>query len=366
MTALRYFSARLVVFVALLAMPLSAGVAQTGSVNTNATSGTAGVDVETLGATYPDIALKAYGAFRFFDPSSLELLRLTTDGRLQLGIPPTTDSTLRLHVYENVNRASIVQVENANAGSDTVSAFRARSDVAAVNIQAHSSVRNLTRYGQSMAGWTEIMNWAGNGIVLSTLPSTPMILATSGIPRINIQGNGNVGIGTAAPDAPLTIGMPGGSGNKVTVNGDVTVTGNIAAKYQDVAEWVPASGSMQPGMVVVLDVASANAVAPSSTPYDTRVAGVVSAEPGILLGEAAPTKAKIATTGRVKVHVDASMGAINVGDLLVTSGKRGMAMRSEPIDVGGVRIHRPGTLIGKALEPLANGEGDILVLLSLQ
>ena len=50
----------------------------------------------------------------------------------------------------------------------------------------------------------------------------------------------------------------------------------------------------------------------------------------------------------------------------VTSGKRGMAMRSKPIEVGGVRIHRPGTLIGKALEPLASGEGDILVLLSLQ
>jgi hypothetical protein len=41
-------------------------------------------------------------------------------------------------------------------------------------------------------------------------------------------------------------------------------------------------------------------------------------------------------------------------------------MRSEPIDVGGVKIHRPGTLIGKALQELPQGEGDILVLLSLQ
>ena len=36
------------------------------------------------------------------------------------------------------------------------------------------------------------------------------------------------------------------------------------------------------------------------------------------------------------------------------------------IDVGGARIHRPGTLLGKALEPLAKGTGEILVLLSLQ
>ena len=41
-------------------------------------------------------------------------------------------------------------------------------------------------------------------------------------------------------------------------------------------------------------------------------------------------------------------------------------MRSEPVDVGGVKMHRPGTLIGKALEPLPAGEGQILVLLSLQ
>ena len=46
--------------------------------------------------------------------------------------------------------------------------------------------------------------------------------------------------------------------------------------------------------------------------------------------------------------------------------------KSEPLDLGGVPIHRPGTLIGKALDPLkegegeGEGEGEILVLLSLQ
>jgi len=41
-------------------------------------------------------------------------------------------------------------------------------------------------------------------------------------------------------------------------------------------------------------------------------------------------------------------------------------MKSEPIMVGGRQIHAPGTLIGKALGPLENGKGTILVLLSLQ
>ena len=52
--------------------------------------------------------------------------------------------------------------------------------------------------------------------------------------------------------------------------------------------------------------------------------------------------------------------------LLVTSATQGYAMRSEPVKVGEVQMHRPGTLIGKALEPLADGKGEILVLLSLQ
>jgi hypothetical protein len=75
---------------------------------------------------------------------------------------------------------------------------------------------------------------------------------------------------------------------------------------------------------------------------------------------------KVATTGRVRVKADASGGPIKVGDLLVTSGVEGAAMRSVPVDLGGVRLHRPGTIIGKALEPLERGTGEILVLLSLQ
>ncbi len=146
-----------------------------------------------------------------------------------------------------------------------------------------------------------------------------------------------------------------------------TVTGtNIRAQYQDVAEWVSASGAMPAGTVVVLNDQKADAVVPSSMPYDTRVAGVVSAQPGLLLGVPGNDKAMIATTGRVRVKVDASKHPVRIGDLLVTSDRQGSAMVSEPIDFHGRAFHQPGTVIGKALEPLASGQGEILVLLSLQ
>jgi hypothetical protein len=172
--------------------------------------------------------------------------------------------------------------------------------------------------------------------------------------RLHIGPTGYVGIGVAAPAHALD------------VNGDVNVTGSINAKYQDVAEWVPADGGLPAGTVVIVSGSHDNTVTPSARAYDTRVAGVVSSRPGLVLGEASSNKARIAATGRVKVRVDANNGAIALGDLLVTSDKPGMAMKSEPLDLGGVKIHRPGTLIGKALQPLPSGEGEILVLLSLQ
>jgi hypothetical protein len=172
--------------------------------------------------------------------------------------------------------------------------------------------------------------------------------------RMRVSTTGNVGIGVANPT------------QKLDVAGNVNVSGNIAAKYQDVAEWVPATEPLKPGMVVVLNTDKTNEVMASLHAYDTAVAGVVSHKPGVILGEAAKNKEQIATSGRVLVYVDATKGPIKVGDLLVTSEKPGVAMRSEPIDVAGVKMHRPGTIVGKALQPLEKGEGEILVLLSLQ
>jgi hypothetical protein len=214
----------------------------------------------------------------------------------------------------------------------------------------------------SASGWGVRIRYTGDGQYLRLSSNQISSFTSAGAGRdlyLNPAG-GNVGIGTATPTAKIHVAGDG----KFT--GNLVVDGNIAAKYQDVAEWVESSQSLSAGTVVVLDHTRTNQVVASAKAYDTRVAGVISAQPGITLGESGDAKVLVATTGRVRVKVDATSAPIQVGDLLVTGDREGFAMKSLPVNIAGVQLHRPGTLVGKALEPLAKGTGEILVLLSLQ
>lgn len=349
-------------FSALTILMTVAGTAlgQTGSVNTSGT-GTSGVYVETTSSSFPDVGVEVIDSFKIFNSSNEQLLRVYPTGRAVIGIGSfTTGDVERLHVFDNADRNSLVVMENPTTGLSGIAGFRAKADVAYGSFHAHASTRTLARFGQTLGGWMELLSVTGSGMAIGTLGTAPIIIGTNNVGRVYIGSDGNVGIGAASAGAKLAV-----TGN-VSVTGDISATGNIAAKYQDVAEWVPSREDLSAGTVVVLDASIGNAVMASNGAYDTTVAGVVSAQPGIILGEAGSAREQVATTGRVKVKVDAGKAPIRVGDLLVTSSRPGYAMKSIPVDIGGVAMHRPGTILGKALEALPNGEGEILVLLSLQ
>jgi hypothetical protein len=104
----------------------------------------------------------------------------------------------------------------------------------------------------------------------------------------------------------------------------------------------------------------------STRAYDSRVAGIISGargiNPGIALRQegALDCGENVALSGRVYVKADARYGAIRPGDLLTTSDTPGRAMKA--ID----RERTPGSVLGKAMTTLEEGEGEVLVLVSLQ
>ncbi|MFQ5802401.1 MAG: hypothetical protein ACE5JQ_05840 [Candidatus Methylomirabilales bacterium] len=266
----------------------------------------------------------------------------------------STASQVAASIEFGAGGSTIFRNDSAAVGGTAVPERMRLTNSGNVGIGTASPAARLNVWSGSDTEPVLKMTAAGNTstrfLLERTGASAPDLIVTGGSGAVV----GNVGIGTASPAA------------KLHVAGDAQVDGNIAAKYQDVAEWVPASTSLPPGTVVVIDPVEGNRVLLASQPYDTRVAGVVSPRPGILLGEPGDDKVKVAHSGRVKVKADSQYGPIEVGDLLVTSATPGYAMRSKPVDVNGISMHRPGTIVGKALEPLKDGKGEILTLLTLQ
>jgi hypothetical protein len=151
---------------------------------------------------------------------------------------------------------------------------------------------------------------------------------------MTIATSGNVGIGTTTPGSSYKLDVIGAA----HVTGNMTVDGNIAAKYQDVAEWVPTTTTLKLGTVVVLNPTKTNEVMSSTFAYDTGVAGVVSEHPGLILGEAATlvtsrSPTRIACFRASNEHSHATYSR----DCRFVSDTPGRAMKSEPLEIGGAK-----------------------------
>ena len=183
-------------------------------------------------------------------------------------------------------------------------------------------------------------------------------LASAGVSGLALNPNGT-GAGV--------FGESKGKGPAGFFRGDVLVTGDI--KLTDGADCaedfdISSAEQIEPGTVMVLN--QEGVLQRSQQPYDKRVAGVISGaggyKPGIVLDrqEMRANRLPVALLGKVYCKVDAQFGAIEVGDLLTTSATPGHAMKA------GDPIRAFGTVIGKALRPLHEGQGLIPVLVALQ
>jgi hypothetical protein len=192
------------------------------------------------------------------------------------------------------------------------------------------------------------------------------VVQGAGSEQAYLGGDGlgaDVQLGSLNPEVTRIAAYTAGSGRYMElVVGSLTILGGA-----DLAEPFPVSDDTLPeGSVVVIDSLNPGQLQPSTSAYDTRVAGVISGaggiHPGISLRQegAADGTRKVALTGRVYVRADASHGAIRPGDLLTTSDIPGHAMRAADPE------RRLGAILGKAMTGLNQGRGLVLVLVSLQ
>jgi hypothetical protein len=196
----------------------------------------------------------------------------------------------------------------------------------------------------------------------------------------------------------FTVHKDGGNGLssevfRIDERGNVFATGSFRPAAMDVAEFHAVSEPVGVGDVLVADRGRPGYMALGRLAADRAVTGIVSTDPGVLLGsglrriaDADPemalsleiaraagdrdeqarlwaelearfekTHAAIALSGTVPCKVDAGYGSIRVGDLLTVSPTAGHAMRAaDPAP--------QGTVLGKALESLEAGTGTIKVL----
>jgi hypothetical protein len=150
--------------------------------------------------------------------------------------------------------------------------------------------------------------------------------------------------------------------------GDLEVTGDIRldGPGSDCAEEFDVFGTevLEPGTVVV--VGEHGSLAPCTRAYDKRVIGVISGagtyRPAIVLDKRTEggNRSPVALLGKVYCKVDANSAAVEIGDLLATSDTPGHAMKV--VDP----LKGFGSVIGKALRPLKQGQGMIPILVALQ
>jgi hypothetical protein len=201
-----------------------------------------------------------------------------------------------------------------------------------------------------------ITSWATDGYKPLQLEGSEIVL--------NSDSGGNVGIGTTTPSAKLEVAgslKVSGTGNSITTP-VLSITGG-----SDVAEPFPLTTQEIPkGAVVVIDDEHPGQLKLSTQPYDQRVAGIVSGangiNPDITLSQQGALEGgqNVALSGRVYVLADAANGPIKPGDLLTTSLVPGHGMK--------VTDHSKaqGAILGKAMSPLPEGRGLVLVLVTLQ
>jgi hypothetical protein len=218
-------------------------------------------------------------------------------------------------------------------------------------------------------------NYGGLMILGRTVTTNPLRRVVKVWDYLEVNGDlvvtGRIGSG-GQPSNPRQAGWGGGLHTwDVEAEGTVWSRAAFQTGPRDLAEIYFSHVPLSAGDVVSLDP-EADVIVPASAANCSRVIGVVSTEPGVVLNSQinrvdppsdGRTGFPIALTGCVPCKVTNEGGPIRRGDLLTAASRPGYAMRAAPIGTEGV--YRAGTVIGKALGAHSAGEGVIEIFVML-
>jgi len=280
-------------------------------------------------------------------PANTAGLWLFQASKDQAFVGMATDSQVGLFGNSGANWGLVMDTANGNVGIGGTG----RSPVSKLHVDVAASPNPIGAMTIDVESFENLQNAQASYFL-----RVRDIGASSLPPHFLIRGDGNVGIGTASlsPSSKLTV-----NGN-VTVSGDVFLNGADCAEHFDLCS----AHSLEPGTVVIID--QNGAVRESWEAYDKKVAGVVSGagefRHAIVLDHrpSEEPRVPVALLGKVYCKVDARCSPIDVGDFRTTSPTPGHAMKAlDP-------MRAMGSVIGKALRPLEAGQGMIPILIALQ
>lgn len=96
----------------------------------------------------------------------------------------------------------------------------------------------------------------------------------------------------------------------------------------DLAEYYYSNNPLEPGDLVAIQPDQPAGIDKSNSRYQKNLLGVVSTQPGLILGPKSDNAYPIALSGRIPVKITDENGPIRVGDLLTSSSRPGYAMRA--------------------------------------
>lgn len=169
-------------------------------------------------------------------------------------------------------------------------------------------------------------------------------------------------VGTEGTGDLANFSASGDTRFRVTNSGDVFADGTFNGGGADVAEAFDVEedvSAYEPGDVLVVSTERDRTVGRSGEAYSPRVVGVYATKPGVLLSEKGSAtnweeRVPMGVVGVLPTKVTLEGGAIERGDLLVTSPTPGHAMKGDSDEIG------VGQVIGKALQPY-DGTGPALI-----